>query len=180
MNYNKCERILRGFDKGMAKFETAFSVGCITLCGFILIFGILNRLIFKIPLRWTEEASRMLLILTIFGAQPIVCRERAHLKLAFLSETVKSPVLKKILNVLSDGSIVAIFLVLFVLFLQYTLNAMKYTQLSPAMGYPMWVMYGLCTLTLLDATVRSIMVFWDDNFAKKKLFQSSGDEFSVN
>lgn len=180
MNYNKFERIFRGFDKGMSKFETAFSVGCITLCGFILIFGILNRLIFKIPLRWTEEASRMLLILTIFGAQPIVCRERAHLKLAFLSETIKNSVVKKILNILSDGSIVVIFFILFVLFLQYTLNAMEYTQLSPAMGYPMWVMYGLCTLTLLDATVRSLMVFWDDNFARKKLFQSSGDDFSVN
>lgn len=60
------------------------------------------------------------------------------------------------------------------------MNAEALAQLSPAMGYPMWVMYGLCTLTLLDATVRSLMVFWDDNFARKKLFQSSGDDFSVN
>lgn len=180
MNYNKFERILKGFDKGMSKFETVFAVGCITLCGFILIFGILNRLFFKIPVRWTEEASRMLLILTIFGAQPIVCRERAHLKLAFLSETAKNRIVKKLLSIISDFSLVVIFFIIFVLFLQYTLNAMEYTQLSPAMGYPMWVMYGLCTLTLLDATVRSIMVFWDDNFAKKKLFQSSGDDFSVN
>lgn len=180
MNYNAFERAFRKFDKGMSKFETFLSVGCISACGIILLFSILNRLFFNIPLRWTEEACRMLLILTIFTAQPIVTRERSHLKLAFLSEMFKGKKAEKVLDFISDFSVLAIFLTIFLLFLQYTLMSMRYTQLSPAMGYPMWVLYGICTLTFLDSTIRAIMVCWDDYFAKRKLFPKGGDDFSVN
>lgn len=180
MNYNAFERAFRKFDKGMSKIETFLSVGCISACGIILLFSILNRLLFKIPLRWTEEACRMLLILTIFTAQPIVVRARSHLKLAFLSEMFKGKKAEKVLDFISDFSIIVIFLTIFVLFLRYTLTSMQYTQLSPAMGYPMWVLYGICTLTFLDATIRAIMVCWDDYFAKRKLFPKGVDDFSVN
>ncbi|MPN35034.1 hypothetical protein SDC9_182528 [bioreactor metagenome] len=180
MNYNAFERTLRRFDKAMSKIETFLAVGCISLCGLILLFSILNRLFFKIPLRWTEEACRMLLILTIFTTQPIVTRERSHLKLAFLSEMFKGKKAEKVLDFISDISVLAIFLTIFLLFLRYTLSSMKFTQLSPAMGYPMWILYGICTLTFLDSTVRAIMVCWDDYFAKRKLFPRGGDDFSVN
>ncbi len=180
MNYTPLERAFRKFDKGMSKFETFLSVSCITVCGIILLFSILNRLFFSIPLRWTEEACRMLLILTIFTAQPIVTRERSHLKLAFLSEMCKGKTAEKVLNFISDFSVFVIFLTIFVLFLQHTLKSMRYTQLSPAMGYPMWVLYGICTLTFLDSAIRAIMVCWDDYFSKKKLFPKGGDDFSVN
>ena len=122
----------------------------------------------------------MLLILTIFSAQPIVTRERSHLKLAFLSEMFKGKKIEKVLDFISDLSVVVIFVTIFVLFFRYTLTSMKFTQLSPAMGYPMWVMYGICTLTFLDSTIRAIMVCWDDHFAKRKLFPRGGDDFSVN
>jgi TRAP-type C4-dicarboxylate transport system permease small subunit len=179
MKFNAFERALRKFDKGMSKFETFLSVGCISLCGIILLFSILNRLFFNIPLRWTEEASRMLLILTIFTAQPIVVRERAELKLAFLSEMFKGKKAEKVLNFISDFSVFAIFLTISLLYLKYTLKSMQYTQLSPAMGYPMWILYGILTLAFLDSVIRAIMVCWNDYFAKKKLFPRGGDDFSV-
>lgn len=180
MEYTPLERAIRKFDKIMSKIETFLAVSCITLCGAILLFSILNRLFFKIPLRWTEEACRMLLILTIFTAQPIVTRERSHLKLAFLSEVFKGKKIEKVLDTISDISVVAIFLTIFVLFFRYTLTSMKFTQLSPAMGYPMWALYGICTLTFLDTLIRAVMVCWDDHFAKKKLLPRGGDDFSVN
>jgi len=180
MQYTAFERGLMKFDRVLSKLETLLAVGCITLCGAIFLFSILNRLFFKIPLRWTEEACRMLLILTIFTAQPIVTRERSHLKLAFLAEAFRGKKAEKILEFISDFSLVVIFAVIFWLFLQYTLNSMKFTQLSPAMGYPMWWIYGICTLAFLDTTLRAVMVCWDDHFSKRRLFPRSGEEFSVN
>ena len=174
------ERIVKKTDKILSKVETFLSVGCITLCGGILLFSILNRLIFKIPLRWTEEACRMLLILTVFTAQPIVTRESAHLKLAVLSEMLAGKKSAKVIDFISDLSVFIIFIVVFYLFGMYTIDQTKYNQLSPAMGYPMWVMYGIITLTLLDSVFRAILVIWDKYFSKKKLFEHGNDDFSVN
>ncbi len=177
--FNLFERFLRSFDAVLSKIETFLSVGSISLCGVILLFSILNRVLFKIPLRWTEEACRMLMIISIFSSQPIVTRERAHLKLAFLSEMLKGKKGEKIIDAIADASIIVIFTVVSILFFRYTISSSKYNQVSPAMGYPMWVLYGYLTLTLLDTTVRAIMVFWDDYFSKKKLFTHSDDEFTT-
>ena len=180
MEYTFVERVLRGYDRVMSKVETALSVGSISLCGCIFLFTILNRLFFKMPLRWVEEACRMLLVLTVFSAQPVIIRERSQLKLAFLAEVLKGKKAEKVLGTICDLSLMAVFAVIFVLFLQYTIKTIEFPQYSPAMGYPMWVMYGICTLTFLDSAIRALMVCWDDNFSKKKLFPKGGEEFSVN
>lgn len=179
MEYNCFERVLRVFDKILSKVETFLAVGSISACGLILLFSILNRLIFKIPLRWTEEACRMLLVLTIFTAQPIVTRERAHLKLAFLSEMLKGKKGERVIDFIADISLGIIFAIIFILFLNFTINSSKYNQLSPAMGYPMWILYGFFTLTFLDTTLRAVMVIWDDHFSKKKLFPHKNEDFST-
>ena len=176
MEYTLWQRGLRKFDRIMSKIETFLAVACITLCGFLILFGILNRVLIKMPLRWTEEACRMLLILTIFTAQPIVTREWAHLKLAFLSEALKGRKAARVLETIADISLVVIFAVIFWLFGTYTISAMEYHQVSPAMGYPMWVMYGICTLAFLDTVIRAVMVTIDDNFSKKKLFPRRGED----
>lgn len=179
MEYTSVERGLRKFDRIMSKIETFVAVMCITVCGLLILFGILNRVIFKMPLRWTEEACRMLLILTIFTAQPIVTRERAHLKLPFLAEILKGKRGAKVLESIADVSLVIIFAVIFWLFFTYTISSMEYNQVSPAMGYPMWIMYGISSLAFLDTVIRAVMVTWDDNFSKKKLFPRSGEDFST-
>jgi len=180
MKYNLFERAIQKVDKALCKVETCVSVGCITLCGAILLFGILNRVLFKLPLRWTEEACRMLLILTIFTAQPIITRESAHLKLAFLSEMLSGKKAAKVLDFISDVSVFAIFCVVFYLFFTYTISLTQYHQLSPAMGYPMWMLYGILSLALLDTLFRSALVIWEKYFSKKKLLSHGDDDFSVN
>ena len=180
MKYNLFERTIQKIDKILCKVETFVSVGCITLCGAILLFSIINRLWIKLPLRWTEEASRMLLILTVFSAQPIVTRESAHLKLAFLSEMLTGTKAAKILDFISDASVFAIFAVVFYLFSTYTISLTHYNQLSPAMGYPMWVLYAILSLMLLDTLFRALLVIWDKYFSKKNLFTHGDDDFSVN
>lgn len=180
MEYSVFERIVRRIDKILSKVETFLSVGCITLCGTILLFSILNRLVFKMPLRWTEEACRMLLILTVFTAQPIVTRESAHLKLAVLSEMLSGKKAAKVIDFISDLSIFIIFIVIAYLFGAYTIDQTKFNQLSPAMGYPMWILYGIITLTLVDTVFRAILVIWDKYFSKKKLLDHGNEDFSVN
>ena len=52
--------------------------------------------------------------------------------------------------------------------------------LSPAMGYPMWVLYAILSLMLLDTLFRALLVIWDKYFSKKNLFAHGDDDFSVN
>lgn len=180
MKNNLFERIIQKIDKILCKVETGVSVGCVSLCGAILLFSILNRLIFKIPLRWTEEACRMLLILTVFTAQPIITREAAHLKLAILSEMLQGKKSAKVIEFISDLSVVVIYVLICYLFTAYTIDQTRFNQRSPAMGYPMWVMYGIISLTLLDTVFRSILVIWDKYIAKNQLLSHGNDDFSVN
>lgn len=178
-NYNAIERVMRFIDRVLSKTETFLSVGTTITCGLLLLFGILNRVVFKIPLRWTEEASRLLLILMVFTSLPIVTRERAHLKLAFLSETVKNKKVVTVLNFLADVSLIIIFAFISVLFFRYAVDAQKFGIVSPSMGFEMWILYGFCSLTFLDTTIRAFMVVWDDFFSKKTLLPRGNDDFST-
>lgn len=177
--YNLIERFFRKLDKILCKIEDACAVGTLSVCGVLLLFGILNRVIFKMPLRWTEEACRILLVLMVFSTQPIVTRSRAHLKLAFLSEIIKNEKVVKAIEFIGDLALVAAMTAILILFGKYTINTSHTTLKSASMGYPMWALYGLCTLTFLDATLRSIMVLWDDYFSKKSLFPKGDDDFST-
>ncbi len=178
-NYNAIERAVRCVDRVLSKIETFLSVGTTIVCGLLLLFGILNRVVFEIPLRWTEEASRLLLILMVFTSLPIVTRERAHLKLAFLSETLKNKKAVNVLNFIADASLIIIFSFIFVLFFKYAKDAQKFGIVSASMGFKMWILYGFCSLTFLDTALRAAMVVWDDFFSKKRLIPRGNDDFST-
>ena len=140
-NYNAIERVVRYMDRVLSKIETFFSVGTTVACGLLLLFGILNRVVFKIPLRWTEEASRLLLILMVFTSLPIVTRERAHLKLAFLSETVKNKKVVTVLNFFCGRFPYQSFLRLSV----FSFSGMRWTRKSLASFLHPWdLKCGLC------------------------------------
>lgn len=178
--YNIIERIFRWIDRVLLKYEKFITVFSISFCGLLLLFGVLNREIFKFPLRWTEEATRTLLVIMIFTAQPVICRERAHLKMAVLSEMLEGRKSGWFVDMLGDLALAATYVLLFILWLKYTLKTAAFPQTSPALGYPMWILYALCTLSFALAMLRTLMVTWDDYFSKKSLFPKTGEDISVN
>lgn len=56
-------------------------VGVLTVCVFI---QVLIRFVFKLPIPWTEEVSRIAFVYLIFIGATIAVREKAHINVDFL------------------------------------------------------------------------------------------------
>ncbi len=64
----------------------------------IVLLGVLFRYVFRMPLSWTEELSRYLMIWAAALAMSIGIKENGHVGLTVLMETTKSKALKTILG----------------------------------------------------------------------------------
>ena len=65
----------------LLKFLLIFLVGLLTLSVFL---QVLIRFVFKYPLPWTEEVSRIAFVYSIFVGAVIAVREKAHLNVDFV------------------------------------------------------------------------------------------------
>jgi TRAP-type C4-dicarboxylate transport system permease small subunit len=72
--------VLKALD-GVLKQLLTFLVGLFTVSVFL---QVLIRFVFKYPLPWTEEVSRIAFVYTIFIGATIAVREKAHLNVDFL------------------------------------------------------------------------------------------------
>lgn len=65
---------------------------------FVVLLGVLFRYVFRIPLSWTEELSRYLMIWAASLAVSIGIKEKGHVGLTILIDSAKSAVLRAILE----------------------------------------------------------------------------------
>jgi len=67
---------------------------------FVVLLGVLFRYVLRMPLSWTEELSRYLMIWAATMAITIGIKEKGHVGLTLLLDTAKSKVLRVILETL--------------------------------------------------------------------------------
>jgi TRAP-type C4-dicarboxylate transport system permease small subunit len=72
--------VLKALDR-LLKYLLTFLVGLFTASVFL---QVLIRFVFKYPLPWTEEVSRIAFVYTIFIGATIAVRRKAHLNIDFL------------------------------------------------------------------------------------------------
>jgi TRAP-type C4-dicarboxylate transport system permease small subunit len=72
--------VLRALDR-LLKYLLTFLVGLLTISVFL---QVLIRFVFKYPLPWTEEVSRIAFVYSIFVGAAIAVREKAHLNVDFV------------------------------------------------------------------------------------------------
>ncbi len=65
----------------LLKYLLTFLVGLLTVSVFL---QVLIRFVFKYPLPWTEEVSRIAFVYSIFVGATIAVREKAHLNVDFM------------------------------------------------------------------------------------------------
>lgn len=115
---------------------------------FVSIFmAIISRFIIKIPIPWTEELSRYLMVWTAFIAGSLGLRRGSHVGIKFLVQKVPKPAAKWM------GLITNIALLIFFLFLiieGVRMAALVSGQRSPVLNIPMaWVYASLPTGAVL-------------------------------
>jgi TRAP-type C4-dicarboxylate transport system permease small subunit len=72
--------VLTALDR-LLKYLLTFLVGLLTVSVFL---QVLIRFVFKYPLPWTEEVSRIAFVYCIFVGATIAVREKAHLNVDFM------------------------------------------------------------------------------------------------
>ncbi len=72
--------MIKSLDR-LLKYVLTFLVGLLTVSVFL---QVLIRFVFKYPLPWTEEVSRIAFVYSIFIGATIAVRERAHLNVDFV------------------------------------------------------------------------------------------------
>ena len=72
--------MLRALDR-LLRYLLTFLIGLLTVSVFL---QVLIRFVFKSPLPWTEEVSRIAFVYSIFVGATITVREKAHLNVDFV------------------------------------------------------------------------------------------------
>ncbi len=97
--------MLKTLDRILKSLLT-FLVGLFTVS---VLLQVLIRFVFKYPLPWTEEVSRIAFVYTIFIGATIAVRQKAHLNIDFLLVVLPPRVARAI--TLVGTALVAIFLI---------------------------------------------------------------------
>jgi TRAP-type transport system small permease protein len=126
--------LLKALDR-ILKFLLTFLVGLFTVSVFL---QVLIRFVFKYPLPWTEEVSRIAFVYTIFIGATIAVREKAHLNVDFLLVVLPRRVARAV--TLLGTALVAIFL-LFVTWQGIEFVRQTGVQVTPVMQVPFRYLY---------------------------------------
>jgi TRAP-type transport system small permease protein len=145
--------MLKGLDR-LLKYLLTFLVGLLTVSVFL---QVLIRFVFKYPLPWTEEISRIAFVYSIFVGAAIAVREKTHLNVDFLLVVLPPGVARalKLFGTVLVGIFLAFMTWQGVLFVEAT-----GVQVTPVMQIPFRYLYlilpssgGLMLLYLILGTL---------------------------
>jgi TRAP-type C4-dicarboxylate transport system permease small subunit len=109
--------------------------GALTVCVFL---QVLIRFVFKFPIPWTEEVSRIAFVYIIFVGATIAVREKAHINVDFLLAVLPSGVARWVRGV--GTALVASFLV-FMIWQGIAFVQATGVQVTPVMQLPFRHLY---------------------------------------
>ena len=139
------------------EFEYYVITGAMLLLVLMGVLQILFRFVLNFSLSWTEELSRYLFILMVYTGASLALKRKKHVRVELIDIYVKSKI-KKYIFIFND--IVMIWLLLLVGYagLKISMTTYEMEQLSPALGLPMYLVYGIIPLTFLLGACRAFQV----------------------
>lgn len=168
------------FDKILSLIEEATTGFVFVVMAILVLTGIVSRFILHIPLIWTEELSRYCLVFVVFIGISLTARDASHLGLTIVVDSVPRK-LGDVLKFISKLAVIAIYVFLTKISIQFMLQVKATGQHSPALTFlPMWVLYLIMTIGLAMASLREIMILWNNFFSKSKPLKFAEEENWAN
>lgn len=171
-------RVMVNLDKMLTRFECAFLY--ISYIGMVAVVcaGVVMRYVLVIPNQYGEELSKFLMITAVYIGISLGVRFKKHLGLDWFV-THLSPKLSRFVSILSISITTLTYLSMTYFCFTYVLTAIDRPQYSPAMRLPMIIMYSVVMVGFLLATIRSAMVFWNDDLTSNHPLDGAA-EFNGN
>ncbi len=138
-----------------AHFEEYILSFLLALISCVMMLQVIMRYVFDSSLSWAEELSRYAFIWSTFVSVGYTIKKKTILKVDTFLEILPS-YFKKIIKVLAECIVLAFFVYLFINSIPVTKEIYLSGQISPAMGIPMYLIYGSTIVGFFLAIVRSI------------------------
>lgn len=139
--------------------QGADTVGVLFFCAAFLGFvvQIFFRYVLNDPLRWTEEATLIAFIWTVFWAAAFMVNIRDHVTFDVLYDAV-SPQVRRVMAILS----MIVLAGAFALLIPATWDYLEFLQRrrSPVMRIPMFWIYGCYFLFVVNLTIQGLWRLW--------------------
>jgi len=127
----------------------------LSLFSIVLIVQVFMRFVVRDPLPWPEEFSRYLLIWTAFIGSSLAVKEARFINIDVIPLLLTGWAKKAMHLVMHLGFL--LFCILAVYFSYgFILRVAQTNQVSPAMGIPMWLVYGAAPVGLSLAALRTL------------------------
>ncbi len=173
------EKAVLKVDKVLSSVESIISAACFVCMTLMVLFGIFSRYFITVPLTWVEETSRHLMVIGIYTGVAICTREKSHLALDMIPSMLPQKASKILVFINQVIGLVSLIVISYIT-IQYSNQAFKYHQLSPALRYPMGFMYAYIAFTFILGSVRQLMVMWNDYLSKNKVLYIDSESISAS
>jgi len=149
---------LRRFNRALGKVVNAVEVSILVFCvaalGILLIVNVVARTFFQ-SIYFAEEVSVFLVTLTTFAGVSYGVRKARHIRMGAFLDAMPPKMEKVFLIVISLVSVVVMGIMAW-FSLEYLLNAMTRTHMTPALRVPKWTFYVAVPLGFAMAAIQYI------------------------
>lgn len=177
-NLSKFEKAVIKVDKVLAGIENIIGGTAFVVMLLFVLFGIISRVFIHLPVTWIEESSRHLLVVGVYMGVSILTREKSHLALTMIPDSLPKKagaVMKFVGELMAFATLILVSVVV----IQYSQQAFKFNQLSPALRYPMGYMYLYIASAFILSAIRQAMMLWNDYIAKNKVLERTIDDIAA-
>ncbi len=131
------------------------SMICFVLMSVFVLAGVVMRFVLQIPFSWGEEISRYLMVVAITLGIGMGVKEKAHLGVAMVVDTVPARA-GFFMKCVAYAINIFGYLFLTAVSCEFTAMNFEFGQESPALTLPMWIMYAVMTIGFCLSALESV------------------------
>ena len=157
------EKFTAGFKKIQRANKAILGVGLLLMIGVVFLQTFCRFVIFK-SLTWSEELSRYLFVAVIALGINLAATDHLFVKIEIIDGYLKGKA-KYIINIIRKAA--ALFVSVIFMYSGFKLIEIGGYQISPAMGIPMSILYGIVFLGFVMNFLALVVDTWEE-FGKVK------------
>lgn len=117
-------------------------IGCTILCllTIIIFFQVICRYVLQMPLSWSEEVTRYMMVWLVYVGSVLAIRTHSHVRINLLTNFLKDKIkIRKSLNILEK--MLSILYMLIIIYSGWLLIPDTISQGTPLLRFPMGIIY---------------------------------------
>ena len=168
-------RAVRWLDRVLLKIESRVAAVFYIIMIIAVIVGIVMRFVLRVPNQYGEELSRYMMIVSVLLGISIGVRKKVHLGVEGFVALLPGRA-RAVVNAFASLVTTATYGFMAYLSYAYMMTAVASGQRSAAMELPIWIVYLFLLIGFGLATVRAVMLFWQDAVVRRPVLDRTEED----